>query len=515
MDGIDKVVVTNQAALAAKYGDRAKDVAVAVDALVAADAARGVRTRLVALVGAAMSALGAPAVTDPADARQAKAAVDGVFRALVPDYLMILGAVDVVPHQPLRNPMPGDGDAVAPGDLPYACEHPYSEDPADFIGPTRVVGRLPDLTGGGGGDPAYLVALLHAAAAAAAPRPAADYRPYLGISARVWEGSTRLSLQNLFGDARDLHLSPPDGPGWPAAVLGRLTHFVNCHGAGADPHYYGQDGDSYPVAHDASVVAGHVSPGTVAAAECCYGAELYDPAVAGGVMGMCNTYLAGGAAAFFGSSTIAYGPADGNGSADLLCQFFLRDVLAGASVGRAALQARQAFVRDVTVVDPADLKTLAQFSLMGDPSIVPVDAPQAKGPTAGGGPLARAARRSNLVANGLALPGSTSVARPVDDDGDADRPDLVRAILDLAGEPDLRPSAVRTFSVDEPPITKAFRASVAGPDAAGPPAEVLHVVVHRAEATAAETDSRVQRNVALIAREQGGQLVAVRKLVAR
>lgn len=458
-------------------------------------------------------------MTDPADARQAKAAVDGVFRALDPDYLMILGAVDVVPHQPLHNPMPDDGDAQAPGDLPYACEHPYSEDPADFIGPTRVVGRLPDLTGGE--DPSYLVDLLQAAAGAGASRPAADYRPYLGISARVWEGSTRLSLQNLFGDAADLRLSPPDGPGWPAALLARLTHFVNCHGAGADPHYYGQDGNDYPVAHDASLVAGHLSPGTVAAAECCYGAELYDPVSAGGVMGMCNTYLAGGAAAFFGSSTIAYGPADGNGSADLLCQFFVRDVLAGASVGRAALQARQAFVRDVTVVDPADLKTLAQFSLMADPSVVPVEGEAALAKGLPAGPRARSARRSNLVANGLALPGSTSVARPIDDDtGDDDggggaRPDLVRAILDLAGEPDLRPSAVRTFVVDEPGITKAFRASVAGPDAAGPPVEVLHVVVHRAEATAAETDSRVQQNVALIAREQGGQIVAVRKLVAR
>lgn len=57
---VDKVVVTNQGALAAKYGDRAGEIDAAVAALVAADAARGIRTALVALDDeAAMAALGA------------------------------------------------------------------------------------------------------------------------------------------------------------------------------------------------------------------------------------------------------------------------------------------------------------------------------------------------------------------------------------------------------------------------------------------------------------------------
>ncbi|HTJ76331.1 MAG TPA: hypothetical protein VL337_13315 [Acidimicrobiales bacterium] len=509
MGAVDKVVVTNAAALEAKYGDRAKEVIAGVDALVAADAGRGIRTTLVALDDAgAMGGLNAAPVTDPADPEQVKAAIDGVFRALDPDYLMILGAVDVVPHQPMRNPMPSDGDEVVPGDLPYACVHPYSDDPADFIGPTRVVGRLPDLTAAD--DPAYLVALLEAAAGWTS-RPAADYRDYLGISAKVWEGSTTLSLQNLFGNADDLRLSPTDGPDWPDELLGRRSHFVNCHGAGADPHYYGQEGGSYPIAHDASLIDGRLREGTVAAAECCYGAELYDPALAGGVAPICNTYLASGAYAFLGSSTIAYGPADGNGSADLLCQFFLRDVLAGASVGRAALQARQAFVRDVTVVDPADLKTLAQFSLMADPSVVPVEAPAAQ-PKGVPGAALRSARRANLLANGLALPQSTSVARRSRVSLD-DQPDLLRRILDLAGEPGLEASSAASFEVDEAPVTKSFRASLAAGDAPSP--SVLHVVVHRAEAAGDGTGSTVLQNVAVIAREQGGQIVAVRKLYAR
>src|SRR6185295_6134667 len=115
-----------------------------------------------------------------------------------------------------------------------------------------------------------------------------------------------------------------------------------------------------------------LSEGTVAAVESCYGAELYDPALAGGVPGICNTYLAAGAHGYFGSSTISYGPASGNGQADLICQFFLKHVLSGASTGEAALRARLDFIQLLSLAEPIDLKTLAQFNLMGDPSLHPV-----------------------------------------------------------------------------------------------------------------------------------------------
>ena len=67
--------------------------------------------------------------------------------------------------------------------MPYACEAPYSQEPEKFVGPTRVVGRLPDLMGAT--NPAYLVELLEAVAqwkSGTAP----DYSSYFGISAAVW-----------------------------------------------------------------------------------------------------------------------------------------------------------------------------------------------------------------------------------------------------------------------------------------------------------------------------------------
>ena len=80
--------------------------------------------------------------------------------------------------------------------------------------------------------------------------------------------------------------------------------------------------------------------GTVVAVECCYGAELYDPSDSDMQSGICSTYLRDGAYGYFGSSTIAYGPNQGNGQADLICQYFLDEVLNGASLGEATQRAR-------------------------------------------------------------------------------------------------------------------------------------------------------------------------------
>ena len=109
-----------------------KKVLAAIRSLIAADRQRGIRSRLVFLdEAAAMKRLGATPVTSASSTRKAKAAIDAVFRATDPEYLMILGAPDVVPQQDLANPMfspPDDPDASAWGDLPYACEARYSRD---------------------------------------------------------------------------------------------------------------------------------------------------------------------------------------------------------------------------------------------------------------------------------------------------------------------------------------------------------------------------------------------------
>ena len=412
----DKIIATNRGALRAKYGQAGFEaIRRAVASLIAADAKRGLRSRLVFLDDAAMMKRhGGRAVTDAADPRQNKAAVDAICRKLNPEYLMILGAPDVVPHQDLRNPIAAgeDPDRTVPGDLPYCCDAPYSRDVATFKGPTRVVGRLPDLTGGT--EPSHLLTLL-AHAAAFQVRAPDLYGSYFALSTDSWKRSTALSLDNLFGDAKGLLLSPPAGPQHQAKRLGALAHFINCHGAMADPNFYGEKGADQPVALTSQGLRGKIRPGTIAAAECCYGGELYDSITLAGPLPICQHYLVQGAHGFFGSSTISYGPPTGNGAADLITQYWLAAVLKGASTGRAALMARQRFVQQVAELDPVDLKTLAQFNLLGDPSLHPVEVTSPTGLPKGmdaeqADRLGRQERRSKLRDIGAFLDAHTPTA---------------------------------------------------------------------------------------------------------
>ena len=371
----DKVIITNLGALKEKYAEGFRRVHVAIERLIAADKKWGLDTKLVTLDSETdMAAVHGEAVREKDNQRAVKKAVDGIYDAYEPDYIMILGAQDIVPHQDLENPAyeaGGDDDKVVPSDIPYACEAPYSNKPGDFVGPTRVVGRVPDLIRSS--DPAYLVSLL-GTSARHKTRPRSEYQKYFSVSAEVWKASTALSLTKIFGSSASMAISPPKGPSWKNAELGRRVHFINCHGSPEDPNFYGQSGRSYPIAHSAEKLIKKIMNGTVIAVECCYGAQLYDPADADMQPGICSTYLKDGAYGFFGSSTIAYGPSEGNGQADLICQYFIDEVLDGASLGEATLKARHRFAQAYTHVDPTDLKTVVQFHLFGDPSIHPVGA---------------------------------------------------------------------------------------------------------------------------------------------
>jgi hypothetical protein len=239
------------------------------------------------------------------------------------------------------------------------------------------------------------------------------------VSAEIWKGSTSLSLIGAFGNATNMQIVPPATYAWTAAQLAKPSHFFNCHGATMDPKYYGQPATGaalYPVADDAAYIAGKIVQGTVGAAECCYGAELYDPILAGGQCGIANQYLIDGAYGFLGSTNIAYGPATGNDNADVICRDFFSIMIGGASIGRSLLQARQNYVATRSTMSQIDSKTLAQFYLLGDPSVQPVSsasplphvmtlegADYVASPAIKAGAFARSERRAGLELSGLML----------------------------------------------------------------------------------------------------------------
>ena len=515
----EKIIVTNAGALKRKYGRTGYSaVLAALRRLVAADRARGLRTRVVSLDSvAAMRSYRGRAVTDAADAKQNKDAVDAIVAKSRPDYVLILGSVDVVPHQDLANPLysTDDPDRHAFGDLPYACEAPYSRRINDFIGPTRVIGRLPDLTGATAPD--YLVSLIDRTAAWRS-LPRAEYEKPFAVTAKVWEGSTRLTLRALFRSETGVRLSPPRGPAWSGADLERRVHLVNCHGVPASAEFYGDDGRSYPVSHRAAHVAGRIRPGTVAAVECCYGAELYDPSLLPGVQpGIANVYLREGAYGYLGSTTIAYGESDSTGAADLVCQYFLAGVLAGASLGRAALEALQRYAREDTDLDPVDLKTLAQFVLLGDPSIHPVVVPKAPVRKRAGAAAAPAAvapapkrqeRRLGLLRKGLGILQTQGTAVR----GRTAPLPSVRSLLEqeIRRRKLVRGSALN-FAVAQPVLPVATRSGAKlTRAAAGPPAS-FHVMFARG------SDGPLDEGpvTVLVAKEVAGEVVSFRALQRR
>lgn len=507
----DKLIVTNQGRLQTKYSSTSL-IDAALKGMITADKARGITTTIVHLDDASqMKKYGGNAVKSHKSASQNKAAIDAVFRKVDPDYLMILGATDIIPHAPLKNTMPGDGDPFAYSDLPYACDAKYSTDPSKFLGPTRVAGRLPDIVGAN--NPDCLLGLIKTATEYKS-RSASDYSKYFGITAQVWNKSTALSLQNTFGNSNDLHDCPPGGPTWPAADLKARSFFVNCHGAAAVPDFYGekQTPFSQPVSLRAADIAKKgISNGAVASVECCYGAELYDPALSAGQAGICSTFLSKGGYGYFGSTNIAYGPPIGNGAADLITQFFLQDVIAGASIGRAALQARQKFVQNAGTMNPVDLKTLAQFYLLGDPSVHPVELLQSH--TAKSHNMLtkglvntvlsfvghRLNRRHQLVASGLALLSSVASAKFSKSVKPGSK--VRTALKQIAANLNLANFDVASFKVSGGAVAKSvYSKSVSK--------RVYHLVHGEGKS---DKNSPIIPRMAVVAEERDGKIVSLRE----
>jgi Peptidase family C25 len=509
----DKLIVTNRSALRSKYGNKGLLlIRKAVALLRSADKNRGLKSRVVYLDDKpTLKKLGGAAVQNATNPRENKAAIDAVCKALKPDYLLILGALDVVPHQDISNPVyepPDDDDINAWGDLPYACDVPYSKDPAQFIGPTRVVGRLPDLVRAT--EPSYLLALLKFAANHQ-KRTKADYQTSFGLSAKIWEASTRLSLTNSFGNADTLLLSPPSGPKYPGRKLRNRMHFINCHGGPSSPEFQGQLGKKYPIALTTRATLGEIIEGTVAAVECCYGAELYDAITLGIDLPICQSYLKQGAYGYLGSTTIAYGPKAGNGSADLICQYFLQHVLEGASLGRATLLAQQQFVANAAQMDPIDLKTLAQFYLLGDPSIHPIEVPRAdvlpKGQATGATErFFRAERRIKMTMTGQFLAKSKPTASKRAKSSQLSVQGK-SALANIAKASGLSPKLAFTAFV----VRGAPKASGRTAKAVSAPSRYFIAISSPTASTAGPTTTdKIQRGVAVVAKELGGRIVDYR-----
>ncbi|WP_422647556.1 C25 family cysteine peptidase [Actinoalloteichus caeruleus] len=501
-----KVIVTNYSALSHKgYTESAiKSVKKEVAALIKADKDRGLTTTVVDVSDKAdMDQHHAPVVTSETDEKQNKDTIDAIHHSAKPDYLMILGSHDVIPHQALKNPyIAEDSEPAVPSDLPYASETTYAAgagDPKNYINPSRVVGRLPDLTGGH--DVAHLARLI-GLAAQSSPAARKKYEDYFGLSAKVWKEGSERDLKFLFGNSTALHLVPPEGTPWkPPTPLGSRTQFVACHGAYAHDEWFGADENSdedqlYPVALTTDDIKQNITYGTILAPVCCYGAQLFSTKTNPGTP-LCSTYLDNGAVAFFGSTNIAYSVKQFCTKADLITRTFLDEVLKGQSSGYATLKARQDYAKQKTPLDPVDLKTLAQYILLGDPSLKPVEAPPHDAGTDPRSATAERRRQALITARTL----ERAVALPVPTEAGIS-PELEAALREIGRQHGFPPDA-RLSTYDE--VWQGDSALLEGTQ--GPPRQhILHTLRNPA--------APVRTDVVLIIREQRGSIVSIERLEA-
>jgi Peptidase family C25 len=361
------LIITSSAQLREVYGpDGERQVLAATSRLVDARAQRGVASRLLlieegmadlAVVGAANAPLAIAA-----QVAQAAQALERAGDRL--ESLLIVGGPEIVPFHLAANPTAYDGDDVVPSDCLYGACNSFA------LLPDWAVGRIP---GAAGGDPELLLRLLEYAAAA---RTADRLRKTFGYCTAAW----RRSAAEVYAEVdapEHMLVSPPVL----AATLDRARLdgarliYCNLHGVINGPPWYGQPEDQSDLllALRPADLAGLDLRGAVVVSEACYGAAIdgRDERTS-----LALAFLACGAAGFVGATAISYGPPSPPASeADLIALHFLRALKSpGATLGAAFMAARMGMLRDTlalqATLDEDDQKTLLEFVLYGDPTLV-------------------------------------------------------------------------------------------------------------------------------------------------
>lgn len=502
----DKLIISNRSALEQKYAKGFSSVKKDIQRIISADKKRGFNS-VVCYVddSATMKKVKGKAVKKISDAKAVKSAIDALYKGYQPDYLLIFGASDIIPFVRMKNPIydppEGDTDFRVETDLPYCCDSAYSNDPEKFFSPTRVVGRLPDIVGLA--EPRVFTILVdHLVKHKAGD--AKDFKSYFALSVWKWRVSTGLNLEIIAGNQKKIFTSPEKGPQFTKKQLKPKLHFINCHGSTNDTVFYGQKGQDFPPALTTSSLAGKVTFGTAVAAECCYGNQLFEPDSLE-QMPICNRYLTEGALAMVGSSTTSYGPPQSLGLSDLITQYFLVNLLAGASTGRAFLQAQQKFLQESAPhIDPYEVKTYTQYYLLGDPSLVLVNNPKIFSPKSKGtverkmAPAQRKNRRAMLESKGIEL--GRSVSPPHKQKGRSSSRKLVKV---------LKPYQMQ----GRRPLSFQSRKSFAGPGKSLSGGVRFHVVTKRKALPGGRAG--LQSIEAVIVKEIGGQMVDIKKYEAK
>ena len=290
-----------------------------------------------------------------------------IYSVSIPKYLMIIGDWSVIPPAMWENET-DDDDPKVPSDFVYMTldtSSPWDGKKYNISKSTRV-GRIPASV-----EHSFEEAISYL-------NHEMDFKPAdiikgFAYSAYVWLQTSCNVFKNI---ATDLNISPkfvcrPQANYPNGTILSKLKGYnvlgINLHGSLREHFWYGQYERLFPEAFMASLLPSEKDEGYLVCVEACYGARpTINDANKDSILvnAMKNNCMG-----FVGSSMIAYGCANGRMTcADIIANVFLSEVAAGRIIGDAFAKALTKLTKDRD--DETVIKTLAEFALYGDPSLI-------------------------------------------------------------------------------------------------------------------------------------------------
>ncbi|WP_295036861.1 zinc ribbon domain-containing protein [uncultured Fibrobacter sp.] len=277
-----------------------------------------------------------------------------------PKYLFILGNEEVVAVASWDN-QASDDDYDVLADLPYVTldtTSPWEGQKYNF-GQVLRVGRLPSFDGERLDEfETYFGNAIRGIGRIDEVRP-------FGLSALVWKDASQSQYAGIASE--NVYTSPElslDNVDEELPSDANLLYF-NLHGRDSAKFWYGQEGMTYPETFAPGMLENLTGPYFLGV-EACYGARYTE-----GLTPETSVLLSAmlhGCLAFLGSSKIAFGPCVAPGNcADIMIGTYVKKLANGESAGDAYCAAMKDLMNDENP-DDLTIKTLAEFSLYGDPS---------------------------------------------------------------------------------------------------------------------------------------------------
>ena len=282
-----------------------------------------------------------------------------IIKALVeknhPKYLFIIGSSKIIPSIVWKNEASDfESDADVSSDLPYSTldtASPFDGQEYDFDNCLKV-GRLPE----SGIDLEKYFENLEAGCGKL------EEAKTFALSAQVWQAESADIYKNI--SDRQVFTSPACENTTITNLIEENTNLFlfNLHGSNKTEFWYGQTGNEYPTAMDHNSLSYVTSPYFLMV-EACYGAFYEGRSSVNSIL---LSALKGKCISFLGSSRIAFGtPCPQGCCADVIASEHLKNLKKGMSAGESLSLARKALMQDDS---EESIKTLAEFSLYGDPS---------------------------------------------------------------------------------------------------------------------------------------------------